>query len=75
MCIPSPPQNLTCNDIGARNFEVLSPDPHGFDSDNDGIGCESGSNQPDEEDESDNSGSRDSLDLDGLINQAIGGVL
>ena len=75
MCIPPPPPNLTCNDIGARNFEVVPPDPHGFDSDNDGIGCESGSNQPDEEDESYNSGSRDSLDLDGLINQAIGGVL
>ena len=27
MCIPPPPQNLTCNDIGARNFEVLPPDP------------------------------------------------
>ena len=47
----------------------------GFDSDNDGIGCETGSNQPDEEDEPDNSGSGDSLDLGNLINQAIGGIL
>jgi PKD repeat protein len=74
MCIPPPPQNLTCDDIGARNFEVLPPDPHGFDGDNDGIGCESGSNQPDEEDEPDNSGS-DSLDLDSLINRTVGGIL
>jgi PKD repeat protein len=74
MCIPPPPQNLTCDDIGARNFEVLPPDPNGFDGDNDGIGCESGSNQPDEEDEPDNSGS-DSLNLDSLINRTIGGIL
>src|SRR5215212_5803677 len=74
MCIPPPPQNLTCDDIGARNFEVLPPDPHGFDGDNDGIGCESGSNQPDEEDEPDNSGS-DSIDLGSLINRTIGGIL
>ena len=74
MCILPPPQNLTCDDIGARNFEVLPPDPHGFDGDNDGIGCESGSNQPDEEDEPDNSGS-DSIDLGSLINRTIGGIL
>jgi hypothetical protein len=24
-----------------KDFEVLSPDPHGFDRDEDGIGCES----------------------------------
>jgi PKD repeat protein len=75
MCIPPPPQNLTCNDIGARNFEVSPPDPHGFDSDNDGIGCESGSNQPDEEAEPDTSGSDDSLDLGSLINRTIGDIL
>jgi PKD repeat protein len=71
MCIPPAPPNLNCDDIGARNFEVLPPDPHGFDGDNDGIGCESGGDQPDE-DELDNSGSGDSIDIRGLINQAIG---
>jgi hypothetical protein len=46
-CIPPPPPDLNCGDDGVpENFEVRSPDPHGFDGDNDGIGCESGSNQP-----------------------------
>jgi micrococcal nuclease len=40
-CIPPPPPDLNCGDIGAKNFTVLSPDPHGFDGDNDGVGCES----------------------------------
>jgi hypothetical protein len=31
-CIPPPPPpDLTCDDVGARNFEVVPPDPHGFD--------------------------------------------
>jgi hypothetical protein len=52
VCIPPPPPDLNCDDISARNFEVLPPDPHGFDgNDNDGIGCESGSNVPDEQEE------------------------
>ncbi len=40
VCIPSPPPDLDCGDIPHRNFRVLAPDPHRFDSDNDGIGCE-----------------------------------
>ena len=58
-CIPPPPPDLTCDDdVGARNFEVVPPDPHGFDgNDNDGIGCESGSNQPDLNEPDNNSGS------------------
>ena len=40
-CIPSPPPNLNCADISDKRFEVSSPDPHGFDRDKDGIGCES----------------------------------
>ena len=40
-CIPPPPPDLNCGDIGARNFTVLSPDPHGFDGNGDGVGCES----------------------------------
>ena len=46
-CIPPPPPNLNCVDVGITNFRVLSPDPHDFDRDNDGIGCESGSGVPD----------------------------
>jgi len=42
VCIPSYPPDLDCRDIGHRGFTVLPPDPHGFDDDNDGLGCESG---------------------------------
>ena len=41
VCIPSPPPDLDCKDIQYRNFKVLPPDPHRFDGDKDGIGCES----------------------------------
>jgi len=41
VCIPSPPPDLDCGDIPHQNFTVLPPDPHGFDGDEDGIGCES----------------------------------
>lgn len=40
VCIPPPPPDLNCSEISARNFRVLSPDPHGFDVDGDGVGCE-----------------------------------
>jgi micrococcal nuclease len=42
VCIPPPPPDLDCSDITFRRFKVLPPDPHHFDSDHDGIGCESG---------------------------------
>ncbi len=41
VCIPSPPPDLDCSDIEYRDFEVLQPDPHKFDGNYDGIGCES----------------------------------
>ena len=40
VCIPPPPPDLDCVDIPYRNFRVLPPDPHNFDGDHDGIGCE-----------------------------------
>ena len=40
VCIPPPPPDLDCGDIPYRNFTVLPPDPHRFDGDGDGIGCE-----------------------------------
>jgi hypothetical protein len=40
-CIPSSPPDLNCPDVPHEGFRVLSPDPHGFDRDVDGIGCES----------------------------------
>jgi hypothetical protein len=45
VCIPPPPPDLNCADIPYRNFRVIynvpDPDPHRFDADHDGIGCES----------------------------------
>jgi len=41
VCIPPAPPDLDCGDISYRRFEVRPPDPHGFDGDHDGIGCES----------------------------------
>jgi hypothetical protein len=40
VCIPPPPPDLDCGDIPYRNFAVLPPDPHRFDGDRDGVGCE-----------------------------------
>lgn len=39
-CIPPPPPDLDCGDISERGFTVLEPDPHRFDREGDGIGCE-----------------------------------
>jgi hypothetical protein len=41
VCIPPPPPDLDCGQIGWRNFRVQSPDSHRFDTnDPDRIGCE-----------------------------------
>ena len=40
VCIASSPPDLDCSDIPHRNFTVLQPDPHGFDGNYDGVGCE-----------------------------------
>ncbi|WP_373529680.1 thermonuclease family protein [Nostoc sp.] len=39
-CIPKNSPDLNCPDMTQRRFKVLPPDPHGFDRDGDGIGCE-----------------------------------
>jgi len=41
VCIPPHSPDLNCDDISSKNFEVLPPDPHDFDREEDGIGCES----------------------------------
>ena len=45
VCIPLGSADIDCGEIAARLFTVLwnvaNPDPHGFDGDSDGIGCES----------------------------------
>ena len=40
MCLPPPPPDLDCRDIGERRFRVEGGDPHNFDGDGNGIGCE-----------------------------------
>jgi micrococcal nuclease len=40
VCIPPYPPDLECWDIPYRHFEVNPPDPHFFDGDFDGWGCE-----------------------------------
>ncbi len=41
VCIPPPPPDLDCADVADRRFAVEGADPHRFDSDRDGVGCES----------------------------------
>ncbi len=41
VCIPRYPPDLDCGQVPHRRFQVIGADPHGFDGDNDGIGCES----------------------------------
>lgn len=51
LCIPSPPPDLDCDEIPYSSFQVIGDDPHGFDGDFDGIGCEPappGSSDPEE---------------------------
>jgi micrococcal nuclease len=40
VCIPPPPPDLDCRQIPFRRFQVLPPDPHRFDPESDGVGCE-----------------------------------
>jgi micrococcal nuclease len=42
VCIPPYPPDLDCKDIPYRRFQVNPPDPHFFDGDYDGLGCEGG---------------------------------
>lgn len=41
VCIPTAPPDLDCGDVAERRFAVVPPDPHRFDGDGDGVGCES----------------------------------
>lgn len=41
LCIPPGIPDLDCSDITERAFLVLPPDPHRFDGNHDGVGCES----------------------------------
>jgi len=40
VCIPPAPPDLNCDDISYRRFRIVGADPHRFDGDGDGIGCE-----------------------------------
>jgi micrococcal nuclease len=41
VCIVSPPPDLNCDDVPYNDIKVVGDDPHGFDREGDGIGCES----------------------------------
>ena len=41
LCIPPGSPDLNCDDITQRRFPVRQPDPHDFDRDRNGVGCES----------------------------------
>ena len=40
VCIPPSPPDLDCGDVAYGGFTVYPPDPHRFDGDFDGVGCE-----------------------------------
>jgi micrococcal nuclease len=40
VCIPPPPPDLNCGDIEYTNVRVIGEDPHHFDGNKDGVGCE-----------------------------------
>ena len=40
VCIPPPPPQLACDDIPYSDFRVIGSDPHNFDGNNDGVGCQ-----------------------------------
>lgn len=40
VCIASPPPDKDCKDVPYKRFRVLPPDPHNFDGNHDGVGCE-----------------------------------
>ena len=40
VCIAPPPPDLDCKDVSYKGFKVLPPDPHNFDGNHDGVGCE-----------------------------------
>jgi hypothetical protein len=58
-CIPPPPPGLNCDDVDDTNFEVVGSDPHDFDRDNDGIGCEDGNGDEEDDGADDDDGGDD----------------
>lgn len=40
VCVPPYPPDLDCSDVAYTNFRVTGSDPHGFDGEGDGRGCE-----------------------------------
>jgi hypothetical protein len=64
VCIPSPPPVLECSDIDEEDFEVRGSDPHGFDSNDDGVGCEEDGSSS----SSSSSSSSDEIDRNSISN-------
>jgi micrococcal nuclease len=41
VCIAPPPPDLNCDDVPYKDIKVTGSDPHQFDREGDGVGCES----------------------------------
>ena len=41
VCIAPPPPHLNCGDVPYNDIKVVGNDPHRFDREGDGLGCES----------------------------------
>jgi hypothetical protein len=67
-CIPPPPPILDCSDIDEDDFEVQGSDPHGFDDDNDGVGCEAEDSSSSSDDDSNDDNSDDEIDGNSISN-------
>lgn len=61
---PVPPTgpDVDCPDVTERNFEVSPGDPHNFDADEDGIGCEEGDDMGGESDDTEDDGTEETSD-------------
>ena len=40
VCISPPPPYLACDELSVSRFKVFGDDPHGFDPDHNGLGCD-----------------------------------
>jgi PKD repeat protein len=69
VCIPPPPPVLDCSDIDEEDFEVQGSDPHGFDDDNDGVGCEAEDSSSSSDSSDDDSSSTTVSDTDNGVQQ------
>jgi hypothetical protein len=75
-CIPPPPPVLDCSDIDEDDFEVRGADPHGFDSNGDGVGCEEDSSSSSSSSNDDDNNDDNDVEIDrNRISNALTNIL